>query len=43
MTEPLFEQARQRGTTAKIGQLNPLGRPGLVEGEYLSSKSRVRS
>jgi hypothetical protein len=38
MTEPLFEHARERGTTAKIGQLNPMGRPGLVEGECFLSK-----
>ena len=33
MTTGTFEYARQRGTTGKIGQLNPLGRYGLPEGE----------
>jgi NAD(P)-dependent dehydrogenase (short-subunit alcohol dehydrogenase family) len=28
MTQPIFERARQRGTAAKIGQLNPLQRAG---------------
>jgi NAD(P)-dependent dehydrogenase (short-subunit alcohol dehydrogenase family) len=28
MTEPIFSAARARGTEAKIGQLNPLQRPG---------------
>jgi NAD(P)-dependent dehydrogenase (short-subunit alcohol dehydrogenase family) len=28
MTQPIFEQARARGTERKIGQLNPLQRPG---------------
>lgn len=28
MTQPIFEQARARGTENKIGQLNPLRRPG---------------
>jgi NAD(P)-dependent dehydrogenase (short-subunit alcohol dehydrogenase family) len=28
MTRPIFEQARARGTDHKIGQLNPLRRPG---------------
>lgn len=28
MTEPTFEAARARGTTKKIGQLNPLKRGG---------------
>jgi NAD(P)-dependent dehydrogenase (short-subunit alcohol dehydrogenase family) len=31
MTKPLFEMARQRGTTHKIGQLNPLRRAGRPE------------
>jgi len=31
MTLPLFEQARARGSERKIGQLNPLQRPGLPE------------
>jgi NAD(P)-dependent dehydrogenase (short-subunit alcohol dehydrogenase family) len=34
MTTGTFEYARQRGTTGKIGQLNPLGRYGLPEGEH---------
>jgi len=29
MTQPIFEQARARGTDHKIGQLNPLRRAGL--------------
>ncbi len=28
MTRPIFEQARARGSERKIGQLNPLQRPG---------------
>jgi NAD(P)-dependent dehydrogenase (short-subunit alcohol dehydrogenase family) len=28
MTQPIFERARERGTQAKIGQLNPLQRAG---------------
>jgi NAD(P)-dependent dehydrogenase (short-subunit alcohol dehydrogenase family) len=28
MTRPIFEQARARGSERKIGQLNPLRRPG---------------
>ena len=32
MTEYQFKGARQRGTEAKIGQLNPLGRYGVAEG-----------
>lgn len=32
MTGDTFEYARQRGTEAKIGQLNPLGRYGIAEG-----------
>ncbi|MGO9513541.1 MAG: SDR family NAD(P)-dependent oxidoreductase [Steroidobacteraceae bacterium] len=31
MTRPIFEQARARGTDHKIGQLNPLRRPGAPE------------
>jgi len=31
MTRPIFEQARARGSERKIGQLNPLRRPGLPE------------
>ncbi|MGB6306716.1 MAG: SDR family NAD(P)-dependent oxidoreductase [Steroidobacteraceae bacterium] len=31
MTRPIFEQARARGSAAKIGQLNPLRRPGVPE------------
>ena len=32
MTGLTFEFARQRGTTSKIGQLNPTGRYGVAEG-----------
>jgi NAD(P)-dependent dehydrogenase (short-subunit alcohol dehydrogenase family) len=31
MTKPIFDRARERGTTAKIGQLNPLQRGGVPE------------
>jgi NAD(P)-dependent dehydrogenase (short-subunit alcohol dehydrogenase family) len=31
MTRPIFERARERGTEAKIGQLNPLRRHGVAE------------
>ncbi|KAH9485052.1 Levodione reductase [Psilocybe cubensis] len=31
MTDFVFEFARQRGTTGKIGQLNPLGRYGVAQ------------
>jgi NAD(P)-dependent dehydrogenase (short-subunit alcohol dehydrogenase family) len=31
MTRPIFERARERGSEAKIGQLNPLQRPGEPE------------
>jgi NAD(P)-dependent dehydrogenase (short-subunit alcohol dehydrogenase family) len=31
MTRPIFEMARERGTQAKIGQLNPLQRAGVPE------------
>ena len=31
MTKPIFDMARERGTQAKIGQLNPLQRPGAPE------------
>jgi NAD(P)-dependent dehydrogenase (short-subunit alcohol dehydrogenase family) len=31
MTRPIFEQARARGSERKIGQLNPLRRPGTPE------------
>ena len=31
MTHPIFEQARARGSERKIGQLNPLRRPGAAE------------
>jgi NAD(P)-dependent dehydrogenase (short-subunit alcohol dehydrogenase family) len=31
MTKPIFEGAKQRGTSAKIGQLNPLQRAGAPE------------
>lgn len=39
MTTFTFEYAKNRGTQAKIGQLNPLGRYGIAEGEYLSCDS----
>lgn len=32
MTGDTFDYARQRGTAAKLGQLNPLGRFGVAEG-----------
>ncbi len=31
MTRPIFERARARGSERKIGQLNPLRRPGMPE------------
>jgi NAD(P)-dependent dehydrogenase (short-subunit alcohol dehydrogenase family) len=31
MTRPIFEQARARGSAGKIGQLNPLRRPGAPD------------
>lgn len=31
MTEPMFVQAKARGTQAKIGQLNPMGRAGSAD------------
>ncbi|KAH7099204.1 hypothetical protein BKA62DRAFT_710287 [Auriculariales sp. MPI-PUGE-AT-0066] len=31
MTTTTFDKARSRGTEAKIGQLNPLGRYGVAE------------
>ncbi len=31
MTRPIFEQARARGSEHKIGQLNPLQRPGIPD------------
>lgn len=33
MTGDTFDYARSRGTAGKIGQLNPLGRFGVAEGE----------
>lgn len=35
MTGLAFEHARKRGTVGRIGQLNPLGRYGVAEGESL--------
>jgi NAD(P)-dependent dehydrogenase (short-subunit alcohol dehydrogenase family) len=32
MTSDTFDYARSRGSAAKIGQLNPLGRYGIAEG-----------
>ncbi len=31
MTVPIFEHARKRGSEGKLGQLNPLNRPGQPE------------
>ena len=39
MTTFTFEYAKNRGTQAKIGQLNPLGRYGIAEGEHHSCAS----
>ena len=37
MTRPIFDQARARGTEQKIGQLNPLRRPGApIEIAYMA-------
>ena len=36
MTDATFEYARQRGSAAKIGQLNALGRFGVAEGRLTS-------
>lgn len=33
MTTTAFDYARQRGTTSKVGQLNPLGRYGVAAGK----------
>lgn len=35
MTVDTFDAARSRGTANKLGQLNPLGRYGIAEGEFL--------
>jgi hypothetical protein len=32
MTAPVFNHARKRGTTDRVGQLNPMGRYGVAEG-----------
>jgi hypothetical protein len=32
MTAPVFNDARKRGTTDRVGQLNPMGRYGVAEG-----------
>jgi len=32
MTDFTFQYARKRGSEGKIGQLNPLGRYGVAEG-----------
>lgn len=37
MTDVTFVAARQRGTAAKIGQLNPLGRYGVAEGKCIEA------
>ena len=34
MTVGTFDYARSRGSGAKIGQLNPLGRYGVAEGTW---------
>lgn len=34
MTAPSFEYAASRGTSHKIGQLNPTGRYGVAQGEF---------
>ena len=39
MTDSLFSAARQRGKTSKIGQLNPLGRYGVAEGQFCSTST----
>jgi NAD(P)-dependent dehydrogenase (short-subunit alcohol dehydrogenase family) len=31
MTNPVFESARERGTSHRIGQINPLGRPAVAD------------
>jgi NAD(P)-dependent dehydrogenase (short-subunit alcohol dehydrogenase family) len=36
MTGLTFDFAHQRGTTSKIGQLNPMGRYGVAEGTLTS-------
>ena len=38
MTAPTFAAARARGTAGKIGQLNPLSRGGVAEGEQEPTK-----
>ena len=40
MTTLTFDYARQRGTTGKIGQLNPMGRYGVAEGKLTSGDRR---
>ena len=34
MTKEMFDGARERGKTGKIGQLNPTGRYGVAQGTY---------
>lgn len=41
MTGATFDHARARGSTGKVGQLNPLGRYGVAEGKYSSHKSEA--
>jgi NAD(P)-dependent dehydrogenase (short-subunit alcohol dehydrogenase family) len=41
MTVMTFEYARQRGSAAKIGQLNPLGRFGVPQGEQAAQWNEV--
>ena len=36
MTGETFEYARKKGTSSKIGQLNPLGRYAVAEGMFLA-------
>lgn len=35
MTKEMFDAARERGNTSKIGQLNPMGRYGVPQGMYV--------
>jgi NAD(P)-dependent dehydrogenase (short-subunit alcohol dehydrogenase family) len=35
MTTSTFDHARQRGTTSRVGQLNPIGRYGVAEGTLI--------
>lgn len=35
MTAPVFDYARQRGSIDKMGQVNPMGRYGVPEGNFV--------